>query len=212
MADKKLKELLGAVQEMPLKKLEAFINSPYHNTNANIVKLLRHLKAKSVSNENNLNDNLENDGISKAIFGGDKNSHRKTVLLLTEFKNILNSFILNEHFQNSGDEKPFALLKAFRLAGLRKNYSGLKDRYVRSAGPETRQTWDHYYRDVTLERDDKLSRIIEIIYSSSDELKELSNSIDLLFICSKLEVYTAMSLHKSETLFSLGYSFKFKKI
>jgi hypothetical protein len=212
MADKKLNELLGAVQKLPLKKLEAFINSPYHNTNANIVKLLRHLKTKSGSNENNLNDNLESGGISKAIFGGDKNAHRKTVLLLTDFKNILNSFILNEYIQNNPDEKLFTLLKVYRPNGMRKNYSGLKDKYARSAAPEAGQTWNRYYRDVTLERDDKLSRIIEIIYSSSDELKELSGSIDLLFICSKLEVYTAMSLHKNETLFSLGYNFKFKQI
>ena len=49
MAEKKLSELLEAVNGRSVKRLESFISSPYHNTNGNVNKLLNYIKKKSAS-------------------------------------------------------------------------------------------------------------------------------------------------------------------
>ncbi len=212
MTEKKLSELLRAVSEKSFRKLEAFINSPYHNQDKNIIKLYQILKNNRAGNETHLDVHLSNDELAKSLFAGDKNAKRKTILLLTEFKKILSSFMLSEYLENNPTEKQFTLMRVYKELHMAKNYSGLKDKYTRKITTEDKHTWDYYYRDMLLERDDKLSRVSEIIYSESTELEELSESIDLFFICTMLRVYSSMARHQKETLFSLDYSFRFKKL
>lgn len=109
-------------------------------------------------------------------------------------------------------EKYLKLIRIYKERNMESSYSYLKNRLTFINVPKLANTESRYVNNMILQQTDKLSRLEEIIYSESTELKELSESIDLCFIYNKLRVYSAMTRHQKETLFSLDYRFRFRKI
>src|SRR4030095_7053232 len=208
MKENRFTELLSHVERKSFKRLEDFLYSPYHNKNEKIIELYNYIKKI----KNNLNDdNFSKEKISRTLFGNERSAIQKTNLLISDFKKLLGNFILLEFLNKNKYEKDFALIKIFRDIGAQRNYSYALTEFIASAQFGNINNQESYYHKLVTDFSDKISRILDIIYTPNKELEELSMSIDLFFIYYKLIVYILMTRHRKETFFNTEYQFTFKK-
>src|SRR5437867_9301325 len=112
-------EILSALNPGEFKRLRDFINSPYHSKNKHIVSMYIFLKKymPGISKSN-----FTNEDIHRYVYPDEKFNKQKIELLISDFKGLLEKFIILEESRKDVIQQKNLLLKAFADRNIVKSF------------------------------------------------------------------------------------------
>jgi hypothetical protein len=201
------REIIEVLNAKELKRLESFLNSPYHNRSNEIIELFNFIKKKDsdlsafVFTEETMKDLFKKPGINKYRFNR----------IVSEFTELLYDFLLNENFKFNRTEKVLNLVRVLR----ERNAVVNAERTNNELGSILKQSRfidnNFYYRNIKKEKFRNTVNFTELVYSDKKEFQEISDQTDHFFIIEKLQSFIMMTYHKAETSYSIDYDPAFKK-
>jgi len=206
MKDHLFKEIIDSLSKKELRKLESFISADYHNRNPEIMGLFVFLK----KNKFDLTPGGISEETLKSIFGKPEITKYHFNRVVSEFTELLYLFLLIEYIQNNRAERLLYLLKILQE---RKSYKNAKKVY-NSLSDQVKQIKEiddnYYHKKIKIEKFKNTNDFTELVYSSSKELQDESDYIDLNFIFEKMQSFIMMTKHTNETAYSIEYKYSFK--
>lgn len=200
-------EILTALSTKDLKKLELFLRSPYHNRNNDIIAFYNYYKKKDfVIPEQSLTEDL-----LKSIFRKPNMNKYRFNRLVSEFTELLNSFVLNEYFNSNKAERSFELMNLFKESKSLNNAQTAYEELLKELKNNTIIDNKFYYKNLKKEKFLNQLKFTEKVYSSKKEFQEINENIDLYFIFEKLQSFIMMIYHNKETSYKLDYDYTFRE-
>lgn len=200
------KEIIRSLNKKELRKLETFISSSYHNRNPETIELFLHLSQNSYE--------LASAGISEESFGkifkkpGITKYHFNR--LVSEFTDLLYQFLIFESLRNDHSERNLYLLKILQERKTFRNAKRAFNELTEQLKESKNIDEDYYHKKIKTEKFKNTSKFVELVYSNSKELQDVSGYIDLNFIFQKLQSFIMMVKHNNETSYSIDYNYTFK--
>lgn len=186
MRENKLSEILRGISLNEYRKFGEFIRSPYYNKNPNLIKLYDYMKRIIVNSDEPQPSSEE---IWHGLYPEKSYNKQKISILISDFKNLLQEFLMSENYTKNKTAKRIELLKIFNERSMTKNFDALNTEMKKYLTGDYNRDRQYYNNSLTAEFEETNSRAIKIVYSKDPGFKNLDNKIDHFYIISKLYVF-----------------------
>ncbi|MGH2575420.1 MAG: hypothetical protein ACRDFC_06950, partial [Ignavibacteria bacterium] len=203
MKGSRLLEILEGITLVEFKRFGDFVKSPYHNKNKNLISLYELLSKFSPYFDNH---ELTREGISKFIYPRENYREQKVDLLVSDFKNLLEDFLIFEEGSKNKIQQKNLLLRAFRERNIVKNFEYTLNEIMKCQKDEFSRTSEYYHNQSMLEYESCISKLNSLMYSKNKSFQKLTDNIDLFYISFKLFVFVLVYHHIKETKLDINYN------
>jgi hypothetical protein len=191
----KVVELINSLNFREFERLELYINSGVHGKNLNFIKMYNFLK-KLRKKRNFI---FNGDTLAYSIFGK-KVKDTKIRLLFSDFREIVEKYIIQRHIENNFEMYQNILLQEYRHRGITKNYVVLKNKLDSEQRKKNVLSIDDYYLRAQIESSSVMFK--ENRFKNQDTLPYTNTILnyDYFFILSKLHYDNLNTISKSPNL------------
>lgn len=202
MKENKIVELLKGLSQAEFKRLGDFVLSPYHNKSSVVVKLYDFF-SNYPGDFRHASISLED--ISKAVYNEKSANLSKIRTLISVFSKLIEKFLtLTELEKNKAFQKTM-LLTALNDRSLSKNFHRTLKETIETQNAEFNRDEDYYYNRIFLEVESFNYGLERNTFISPEDFRNISFSIDLFFIITKLNLLHFMYYHKQNIAGSDDY-------
>ncbi|MEO8209225.1 MAG: hypothetical protein ABI840_01585 [bacterium] len=180
--------------------------SPFYNKNKKLIFLYEYFE-KFLS-ESDLK-NIGRESIWDFLFPGEEYNDLKIRSVLSDFKKIVEKFIVI-----TGEEKKSLLQKNVLLTGfmernLPKNFDSLSNEITKTLKKEFNRNGDYYHNKLSLERTILTQEGKNIEVNIDSKYFQLSDTIDYFFFATKLELINSLLSRRYHVLGNIKLNVKF---
>ncbi len=206
MKDSKLVKIFKDLSKKEQKEFEKFIQSPYFNTNQNLIGLYEYIMLFAPSFEQ---EEFTEENALKYVFQEEGNNTLSAITKLTSklFK-LLKQFISVEKHLSNDFESSYNLLLYYREHQYLKEFHALQQQIKKKQKPHS----NFFYENFLLERE------LNLVISQTEDkgvgdvhFHKVSQSLDTYFIYNKL-VYACQKINRGQVIKGIETSFYFEDI
>ncbi len=189
MQNTKLTELLKSFNAQDFKMLGKYLQSPYYNTNKNIIGLYNFLKKYFPDFEQST---FTKQKAWKSIFGTKPYHEQRFSNLMSEFSRLIYGFWVAERIKSKERTQKLLLLEHLRGLKLEQAFMKVWKNVKKNLDGEDYRTSDYYFTAFRLE---ELTYQLDVYTHGrlvNSNLEKVTNQLDYYYLATKLKYYCAL--------------------
>lgn len=197
-------EYFNDLSKKEISKFKAFVNSPYHNPNKQVVKLFSYLRSKYPNIKESHLDKL---AVFKGLFP-DKSYNDETIRkLISDFNKVFESFLIQTEFKTDIQQSNILLLRSLRKRGIKKRFESIMNDSMKQQKKQFSRDEMYYINQINLENEYYYFYFDKFKFTFAKCLQNKSDNIDFNFIFQKLHTFNEMLNNH----YSVGKEFLYEK-
>jgi len=182
-------ETFKNLSEDEVYKFSKFVNSPYHSTNKQIIRLFDYLNSKYPVIKNS---DISKAAISEFVFPDTNYNDGNVRKLISDFDRVYENFLIQTELDKETQRSKLLLLKSLRQRRITKRYESLFKEVNSFQEKEFSKDTEFYLNQIKLENENYYYNLDSFKTEYAKCLQSKSDNIDFNFIFSKLHTFHEM--------------------
>lgn len=208
MKQSKLLQMLRTFNRIELNQLHTYLQSPFFNTNQNVLHLFQLLAAEYPTYAATA---LHKDHLFEQLFPKQKFSDTKMRLLMSKLTKLVEGFLVQQQFKEQTQEQDYLLLTAYGERHLDKLFNSQLQKAQKKLQQLPAQDVQFYYQQYLLEEASFQFDVFTKSRPVRTSLQAVLDNFDTYYIANKLRYYCAI-LNRQNILAVKHQLFLFEEI
>ncbi|MBS1550702.1 MAG: hypothetical protein JST15_01375 [Bacteroidetes bacterium] len=197
-------EYFKDLSKKEITNFKAFVNSPYHNSNRQVIRMFNYLRSKYPDIQE---PDLDKAVIYKHLFPDKSYNDDYVRKLISDFTKVFENFLIQTEYETEVQLNNTMLLRSLRKRGIKKRFESILNDSLKLQKKQFSRNEMYYSNQINLENEYYHFNFDKFKFAFAKCLQSKSDNIDLNFIFQKLHVFNEMLNNEYNT----GKTFPFKK-